>query len=326
MNVRNFKLDDELPDEDAVEMTEESKRLAAEAEAAAAAALEDDTDDDDRDDADDSDDDTEPDDDDTAGVADSDDGGDDDDVDEARAAKKKAAEDGKPKKQTAEERIKEITEARRKAEKEAFDADMRALELEKRLEALEAKQSDTSRPAAKPKPNPDDYEYGKVDEKYAEAMIDWRAAQKEAELEEKYSKRGETDKNKELIEHYRKRHAAVASEGAKKYGDDFKIVEETNFTPELARDLLDSDQGVDISYFLANNIDQLRKMVSLEKGDRAKMLGRLEERFSAQASAGKKRTSAPETPSRKKPAAKKQVDKRYGPDDQDEFDKAFWSI
>ena len=65
-------------------------------------------------------------------------------------------------------------------------------------------------------------------------------------------------------------------------------------------------------------------MTGMTPSERARAMGRLEERFSARSSAGKKMSKAPETPGRKTKRKAKKVDPQYGPDDQDEFDKAYF--
>jgi signal recognition particle GTPase len=331
---------DELPDEDAIEFSPDLAAAQAEEErkrkAREAAELEDDDDDDfdllgdddqddDGDDPDDSDDDTgsDGDDDDDDDLDDAD--GDDEDDDVPAAARVPKVKKGEKPKSKAQLRIEELAEKRRVAEKGQYDAELKLVQLEKRLEQLETGGGPTRRaPADLKEPDPKDFEYGAADDDYVNAMVDYKVALKRAEWEEENGKSTKQAKEQALVEHYQDRYTKVQAAGAKKYGEKFKLVEETNFPSELARDLLDSDYGVDISYYLANNIGQLRKVVTMTDAQRAKAIGRLEERFSASASAGKKRSKAPETPGRK---AKKKVttdESRYGPDDQDAFDKAFW--
>lgn len=338
MNTRNEELPDEeaidfSPDLIAAQQAEAEKRAREQAEHDdededddAGSFDEDDADDDDEDDtshAEGSDDD---DDDDDLGDADRDDD-DDDDASIARVPKVKKGEGGKRKKQTAQERIEELAEKRRLAEKGQYDAELKVVELEARLEALEKGDGPRKTTSAKDlkQPDPKDFEYGSADDDYVKALVDYEVAkEKEAWLAEHGQSAEESEKQRQ-INHYKARYAKVQTEGEKKYGEKFKIVEDTNFPSALARDLLDSDQGVDISYFFANNIGELRKVVSMTDAQRAKAIGRLEERFSASASAGKKRSKAPETPSRKNTRRKQSKDdSRYGPDDQDAFDKAFW--
>jgi len=316
-----------------VEMTAESRRLAEEAERQQnkkAAATEVDDDEDFGDDEDDNQDDN---DDDISKYyvdQDDDDDEDDDDEDEPVAEKARPKVEEKPKSK-AQKRIEELAEKRRDAEKEAFDAQMRNLELERRLAALEQGKQEQAAPKAtvKPKPDPKNYDYGEVDNKYIDDLVEHKLSVERAKFQEEQGVSEAQRKQAESVEHYKKRLAVISSEGSKKFGDTYeKVVNTVDFPADVARDILDSDQGVDISFYLAKNIGKLREMTSMSATERAKTIGRLEERFSASASAGKKRTDAPSTPNRRgKPAKKRQSadEAKYGPDDQDAFDRALFS-
>lgn len=332
---------DEMEEYDGVEMTVESRRLAEEAErkqSGKPAPVEDDDDDvfgDDEDDDDiskyyvdsdvseDEDDDDDDDDDLAVSAADHDD---DDDV----APKRRDKAEEKPKSK-AQKRIEELASKRREAEKEAFEAQMRNIELERRLEALEKGRQEAPAATAevKPKPDPKDYSYGEVDNKYIDDLVEHKLSVERAKFQKEQGTSEAQRKQAETAEHYKKRLSIISAEGKKKFGDNYeKIVNTVDFPADVARDILDSDQGVDISFYLAKNIGKLREMTTMSGKERAKALGRLEERFSASASAGKKRTEAPSTPNRRgKPAAKRQSadEAKYGPDDQDAFDKALFS-
>lgn len=320
-------------EDDGVEMTAESRQLAEEAErkqSKKAAPTEVDDDEDFGDD-DDNDDDIskyyvgsdEPEE--VAGDYDADE---DDDEPVAAKARLKVEEKTKTK---AQARIAELAEKRRIAEKEAFDAQMRNLELERRLAALEQGNQEKAAPKAtvKPKPDPKNYDYGEVDNKYIDDLVEHKLSVERAKFQEEQGASEAQRKQAESVEHYKKRLAVISSEGKRKFGDSYdKVVNTVDFPADVARDILDSDQGVDISFYLAKNITKLREMTSMSATERAKVIGRLEERFSASASAGKKRTDAPSTPSRRgKPASKRQSEDvaKYGPDDQDAFDRALFS-
>jgi hypothetical protein len=158
-----------------------------------------------------------------------------------------------------------------------------------------------------------------------DAKVEFKLAQERAKLLEEQRKAVEDAENARRAEHYQKRLEEVMSEGKRRFSDFEEVVNGTRFPPEVARDLLDSDRGVDIAYYLGNNIGELRKVARMSPEQRARMMGRLEERFSARASAGKKRTRAPQTPAKgnRKGNGSRNVSK-YGPDDQDAFDRAFF--
>ena len=207
---------------------------------------------------------------------------------------------------------------------------MKNVELERRLEALENGKRDAApEVVVTPKPDPKDFAYGEVDNKYIDALVEHRLSTERAKFHQEQGTSEAQRKQQESATHYKKRLAVISAEGVKKFGPNYdKVVNTVDFPGEVARDILDSDQGVDISFYLAKNIGKLREMTSMTGMERAKAMGRLEERFSASASAGKKRTDAPSTPSRRgKPArARPSADvAKYGPDDQDAFDAAFYS-
>lgn len=230
-----------------------------------------------------------------------------------------AGEDHPPKaKQTARERIEELARARRDAEKAAFDAEMRVIELERRLADGKGDGKDAA-PAAKP--DPGDFTYGEVDTEYLSAMVDWKVSQREAQIRKDADERARKEAEKSRAEHYRKRLDTVMVEGPKRHRDFENAVNGTNFAPEVARDILDSDNPVDIAYHLANNLDDLRSLSKADPAGRARIIGRLEGRYSA-ASAAKKVTSAPAAMG-SRPRA--DTAGRYGPDNQDDFDRAFFA-
>lgn len=261
------------------------------------------------------------------------DDGDDDGEDEQESltavprVPKKGAE--KPKNKT-QARIEELAAKRRDAEAEAFKAEMEVIEerklraqLEERIKALE---SGTAKPSARPrKPDPDDFPYGEVDSKYVDALVEYRLAEERDSFQKEQGSAREQEEQERQKSHYMKRLNDIKTEGAKRYGEKFdKAVDTAPFPAEIARDMLDSEFGVDISYYLANNISKLRELSRMDATQRAKAMGRLEERFSARSSAGKKTTNAPTTPGRKAAGNKSKADPRYGPDNQDDFDRAFF--
>lgn len=302
--------DDDLDDLDAVDVSNDVL-------AAAGRGRMDDDDDDSDDDDDDSDDDS---DDDDADSDDADDDSDDDDAgsdDDDHADLTAVPKVKRKKKQTAEERIAELTAARRAAEKAAFEAEMRVLELEK-----------AQKPAATDKelkaPDSKDFVYGEVDPEYQEALVDYRVATKLAEQEAQWeaARNGETEEARNAK--YATKLAEVMEKGAKRHDDFEEVVGSTKYDAHLARMILDSESPVDIAYFLSHNVDELLKATRASPEERARIIGRLEGRFSVASTGRKKRTSAPPplgTAKKRKPA---KTEVKYGPSDQDAFDEAFY--
>lgn len=323
MQDRDDIFDDE---DDSVELSNDMAQAAAEEEerraAAAAAAEEDEDDDDDLLESDDDDDDTS-----ASAQADEDDEEEDDEPSLTRVPKVARKKEGQ--KQTAKERIEELAEKRREAEAQAFKAEMRLIEEQKAREALEARiaaleTGGGSAPRAK-KPSPDDFKYGEVDPDYINAQVEYRLTEERAKFQSEQAERSKSEENERLKQHYQSRLAKVSEEGNKRFRDFDKIVNSVDFPGDVARDILDSDQGVDISYYLGKNVSKLRELTLMSPTERAKAMGRLEERFSARSSAGKKTSKAPDTPGRKATGKRKSADEaKYGPENQDDFDRAFY--
>lgn len=243
----------------------------------------------------------------------------------------KVARKGKEKpKSKAQIRIEELATKRREAEEASFKAEMDLIKerearaaLEARIAALESG-GPTNTTQIPKKPNADDYKYGEVDPEYVNDVIEHRLATERAEFQkEQEEKQGEAERERQKA-HYQQRLAKVTAEGNKKFKDFDEIVNRVDFPGAIALEVLDSDFGVDIAYYLGKNIGKLREMTLMSPQERMRAMVRLEERFSARASAAKKRSKAPDTPGRRVKKGKPGADAKYGPDDQDAFDKAFY--
>ena len=284
---------------------------------------EDDRDDDlDVDDQDDADDDQ---DDDSDEAGEEDDGDEEDGEDGEDDGGKDAASDDEPpakdrKKRSAQERIKELARARRESEKAAYEAELRTQELERQL----AERGEVSTEAELPKePDPKDFRYGEVDSGYIDAVVEYRLAKKEFEGQTERKTRAEQERASSEAEWYRQRLADVMTKGTKKYSGFREAVENTVYDPALARMVLDSDNAVDIAYHLSKNVRDLRDLTRATPQERLRKLGRLEGRLSAP-SAAKKTSAAPRTPGSKGRKVQDRSSGRFGPDNQDDFDKAFF--
>lgn len=253
--------------------------------------LEDDEDDEDEDDADDEDDE------------------DDDPEDQRRAKKKRSARD----------RIKELAKARR-------ESDRRALELEIQLAEAQKAGGNTSTPAEAPtEPDPKDFKYGEVDSDYIDAMVDYRVAVRQAEEQQQQEQARQQETEQEANRRYQTRLSEVMETGEKKYPGFKKAINDTIFDADLARRVLDSDNAVDLALHLSKNMDDLRDLTRAGPEERLRKLGILEGKLSATSAAKKRKSTAPKTP--EKGRRKKRTSRaagKYGPADQDEFDKAFY--
>ncbi len=242
---------------------------------------------------------------------DSDDESDEDDSDERLETAKRG-------KQSAKDRIKELAKLRRDAEKAAFDLEMRNIELERQL----AERVDSKDDAPKA-PNPKDFSYGEVDPDYLTAMVDFKVALREVEIRKETATTSRQASEAELRTKYERRLAEVMTAGSKRFKDFKQVVDSTPYTPQIAQMILDSENAVDIAYYLSNNVGELRNLVRSDIAEQARVIGRLEGRFSA-TSAVKKKTKAPEALGSRQSREGRKSDGRFGPDNQDEFDKAFF--
>lgn len=205
-------------------------------------------------------------------------------------------------------RIAKAVAKQRAAEARAVDADARTAAVEARMAALEARATPPAKDAADTKvtkepgrPDPNDFEYGEIDEKYqdalAEFLVDKKFAKKEAEAE---AKRSAEAANQEKAEHEKKGSLTLQA-GAAKYDDfeekviDGAATEEWPLSKELASLCFDSDVGADILYHLASNPKEARSIFSKSPMGQAAYFGRMEARFSEKKTE-KKEPKAPKAP------------------------------
>lgn len=220
---------------------------------------------------------------------------------DARDQDEEAKEPAKTKpKKTAQERIGEITHARREAERRADAERTRADAAEARAAALErgdTKQPLTKQPEAakddKDRPKPDAYEYGELDGKYIADVTAYEVnkaiATHTAKQEETRQAEAAAVKQRE----YQKRAGDMLEAGRAKFEDfDDQVLEGTVITKELTgviHDLLlESEVGADIVYHLATHPKEARAIFSKSAIAQAADFGRLEARFTAPPKAEKK--------------------------------------
>lgn len=212
---------------------------------------------------------------------------------EAPPAEKPAA----PKKQTAQERIDELTRARREAEREAAD-------LRRRLEALEARaprEAPTEKPEESPKddatgpPKPEDFEFGELDSRYIAAVVDYQTERRFEEFRQR-------DAQERQQAEARAKFAQQIELGRKKY-DDFeeKVVRGAQegawpLSETLGVLLVGSEVGEDIAYELASNPGEAERVFRLPATEQARYFGRLEAKFSAARAAATGGNAPAETP------------------------------
>ena len=217
-----------------------------------------------------------------------------DDDDESGEAE--ADSRSRPKKQTAQERINELTRARREAEREAEA-------LRARLAALEAAKvpeegpdgSETSEGASEDAPpDPNDFDYGELDSKYIEALAKYHADSHIRQRMQEFETRRQQQEQMQRVE-------AMTERGNKKHDDFYEKVivgaekGEWALSEELGVLLVGSEVGDDIAYHLASNPEEAARVARLAPLEQARYFGKMEAKFSAPQDA------APGKPAVKKP-------------------------
>jgi hypothetical protein len=237
---------------------------------------------------------------------------------EAEADPEKEDTDGEegepeaPKKKTYQERINELTKARREAER-------REAELLRRLEDLEAartlqpKGGDTSTPAPPADapsgpPTPEDFEYGELDSRYITALVEYQTEQRILKFQEELSAAAAQQEAERRQREVHAKFQQRVEKGAAKYPDfQEKVVAagaergEWPLSAEMAEMSMASDVGEDVLYHLASHPEEALQVYRQTPVEQARYFGRLEAKFSAAQSAAPAR--AEETAQSKAPKA-----------------------
>lgn len=176
-----------------------------------------------------------------------------------------------PVKQTAQERINEITRKRREAEREVERLQKQLAEKEK------------APPPAIDRPKIENFE---TQEAYEDALFNWRDSKKQNETLAEQRQREEA----EALAKYR-----VNAEKVRSVYEDFdEVVEQPVFSPTMREVLLNSDEGPIVSYFLGRPENQAitDKIRSMPERLQVYELGKLEAKLLL-AQKTKKPTGAP---------------------------------
>lgn len=228
--------------------------------------------------------------------------------DDAAAATEGEGESPRPRK-SAQERIDELTRARREAEREAEYWRSKAMEPAKQPEARQEPKGDDE-------PDPATYEYGENDLRYIRDLAKYEARQE-------FRKQAEEDaaarQAQEIEQGYAQREAATAE----KYDDYQKAVYRSQWvcTPVMADAIKTSEGGPEVAYHLAKNPAEARRIAALTPIAQVREITRLEVKLTS-APPPKTTTSAPEPPPQARGAGGKFV---VSPDTDDfaAFDKQY---
>jgi hypothetical protein len=187
------------------------------------------------------------------------------------AGESETAEEGeeqpapKPKK-TVQDRIDEVTRARREAEREAkYWRDV--------AEGKIRPQQEQERQEAEAEPNPDDYEYGEADAKYLKDVIAYGIKTGLDAATKNVAQAASVQAEERAWE-------ARQDAARSKFADyDQKVIEGASDWPcsrEMAQAIRTSDVGGELAYHLASNPEEARRIAALDPFSQIRALGRLE--------------------------------------------------
>ena len=159
---------------------------------------------------------------------------------------------------------------------EKWEAKREADQLRKELE--EFRNTTTVAPAQRPiPPVEDDFddpnEYRKARVKYEDEIFAWNETRRNTELE----KQRLQESFQESLKAFNKRAERMRA----KYQDFDDVIATPVFSPTLSQEILDSELGAEIGYYLAKNPDEALRLSSLPPSKVAKEIGKLEIRFSS---------------------------------------------
>ena len=171
---------------------------------------------------------------------------------------------------------KRIAKLERKLDKQRIESETRAkvlAEINRPLDGL----PDASAPS---KPIPDNFT---TTEDYLEALAEYKADQKFAELTQKQKEAERETKYKSEVERQNERKNEMIQTGERKY-DDFEEVVANNkveISEPAYLAILETENGADIVYHLAKNPAEADRIAALSPYAQAKEIGKLEDKLSS---------------------------------------------
>lgn len=213
-----------------------------------------------------------------------------------------------PRKKTVQERINEVTRARREAERRAEAAEAELQRLRSAQPQPPAQQPPVQQPSQEvdpDEPKADDFEYGELDPRYIRALATHEAKKQFDELRRQDAKAWEERAQKEHHEANRAKFETLIERGSKVHEDFYEKVvigsEEGRWpmSEHIGQMALDSEIGNDILYHLATNPEEADRVFRSSPVEQARYFGKLEAKFSAgqaAASGDESGKPAPKTP------------------------------
>jgi hypothetical protein len=220
------------------------------------------------------------------------------DSDEDETEEADEEETPKAKKKSAQERINEITAARREAERKADMLEGRLAEMERRLNSEKVDEKPTTVPVENSSglPNPSDtnedgddkYPLGEFDPAFirdlTRATIAQEMEQERAALKQEQEAAQLTEAQQQVDLEWNTR-ISEAVEAKEDFVDSVRNLEDTfsNIEPQygdyLANTIKSSEYGTDILYYLSQNLEEAQAIAGSGPASATLALGRLEARF-----------------------------------------------
>lgn len=199
---------------------------------------------------------------------------------------------------------------RRKAEREAQASAERIKSLEDQIKELSTSRNPAERKAvaeAPKRPNPKDFELGRWDPKYEDALNEWMDAREQHILSQAEAKASEaTSKYTQEAESIREQSRFVSladqveERGIDKYEDFVDIVQDALEAmpphPEATKHLVQLPNAEDVFYHLAQKPDELERITGLDPMGQALEFGKISARLAASAKVAKTATKSQPTP------------------------------
>jgi hypothetical protein len=182
-------------------------------------------------------------------------------------------------KQSAQDRIGELTRKRHEADRRAAAAERRAEEAERKLSGFGQGDKPVNDQEAGP-PDPTKYRYGETDPGFIRDLARHEAKEAYAAEARESAARAQAQ---QVEQTWRSREDAFAAEKPdyfdKVYADDLPM------TRAMTDAIVTSDEGAAVAYHLASNPDEARRIAALSPLAQIREIGRLEGKFAAEKSA-----------------------------------------
>lgn len=207
-------------------------------------------------------------------------------ADEAAAKEAEEAEEQAVKKKPwFQRRIDEVTKARRTAEDRADRLERMVDRLtQQRSQPEEPKPAQPPEPIQPTRPRPTREQFDFDEDKYVEAVADWKYEQREAQVAQKARQQAQQQTVQTFQQEFETRKANIRKEGAEKYPDFNETIdsvpgeifnEETAFIISMV-----TEQPPDVAYHLAKNPTEAERIAKLPPLVKAYELGKLQSSIS----------------------------------------------